>query len=96
VLSPQLPDLELIKTMHSFPGAFTFKVIGDFREDFLADTLNQVVAAVSSERSFTHSVRNSAAGNHIAVSLSVQVETADEVHAIYQKLLGLTGLRALF
>jgi putative lipoic acid-binding regulatory protein len=95
-MTPQLPDIELIKSMHQFPGAFTFKVIGDSRQDFVADALNQVMSAVAGERAMNHSTRNSAAGNHVAVTVSVKVETAEEVHAIYRNLLSVSGLRALF
>ena len=95
-MTPQLPNLELIEAHHKFPGPFTFKIIGDNREDFVADALTLCMAGLKDDREFTHSSRVSSAGNHIALTLSVRVETASEVHAVYEKLLTLTGLRALF
>ena len=95
-MSPALPNLELIESLHSFPGPFTFKIIGDAREDFVADTLTLATAGIGQEREFSHTSRVSSAGNHIAVTLSIRVETSREVHAVYEKLLTIHGLRALF
>ena len=95
-MTPQLPNLELIEAHHKFPGPFTFKIIGDCREDFVSDALTLCMAALKDDREFTHSSRVSSAGNHVGLTLSVRVETASEVHAVYEKLLTLTGLRALF
>jgi putative lipoic acid-binding regulatory protein len=95
-VTPQLPNLELIESHHKFPGPFTFKVIGDSRADFVADALTLCMAGLKEDRDFTHSSRVSSAGNHIALTLSVRVENASEVHAVYEKLLTLAGLRALF
>ena len=95
-MTPQLPNLELIESLHKFPGAYTFKVIGDSRSDLVADTLTMAMAAVGQDRNFNHSIRTSSGGKHTAVTLSVHVENASEVHAIYDHLLKITGLRALF
>ena len=64
--------------------------------DFVADALNLCMSALKEDREFTHSSRVSAAGNHIALTLTIHVESASEVHAVYEKLLTMTGLRALF
>lgn len=95
-MTPQLPSLELIESMHRFPGAFTFKIIGDARDDFVADALNLALTALGDEREFSHSIRHSSAGNHIALTLSVTIQNGAEVHAVYSNLLKIQGLRALF
>ncbi len=95
-MTPQLPNLELIESHHKFPGPFTFKIIGDNREDFVADVLTLCMEALKSDREFTHSSRVSSAGNHVALTLTVQVENGSEVHSVYEKLLTMTGLRTLF
>lgn len=95
-MTPQLPNLELLESQHKFPGPFMFKIIGDAREDFLADALNLTMSALKEDREFTHTTRKSSAGNHVAVTLSIRVESAQEVHSVYEKLLTMTGLRALF
>jgi|688.fasta_scaffold93371_3 putative lipoic acid-binding regulatory protein len=95
-MSPQLPSIELIESIHKFPGEFTFKVIGDSRPDFAADALNSAFVALGQDRNVQHSARQSAAGNHTAVTLSVPVKNGEEVHAVYQELLKIPGVRALF
>jgi putative lipoic acid-binding regulatory protein len=95
-MTPQLPSLELIESIHKFPGDFTFKIIGDSRSDFAADALNAALAALGRDRDVQHSSRQSAAGNHTSVTLSVPVKNGSEVHAVYQELLKIPGVRALF
>jgi putative lipoic acid-binding regulatory protein len=95
-MTTQLPNLELIASTHEFPGPFTFKIIGDAREDFVAEALTLAIAALGDDREFTHSTRVSSGGNHIALTLAVRMHNAEEVHAVYNNLLRLTGLRALF
>lgn len=96
MMSSQLPSIELIESVHRFPGDFTFKVIGDTRTDFAADALNSALAALGQDRMIQHSTRQSSAGKHTAVTLSVPVKNGQEVHAVYQKLLKIPGVRALF
>jgi putative lipoic acid-binding regulatory protein len=95
-MTVQLPSLELIEASHTFPGLYTFKIIGDSRDDFVADALTQAMAAIGQDREFNHSIRASSSGNHTALTLSVRLENAREVHAVYEKLLKIKGIRALF
>lgn len=93
---PKLPNLDLIEETHTFPTMFTFKVIGDHHDEFIADVLNHATCAVGRHRELEHSVRRSAAGNHTSISLKVMCHTAHEVHGVYVELLKIKGLRALF
>jgi uncharacterized protein len=93
---PELPNLKLIEEMHQFPTMFTFKAIGDQHPDFLSDVLNRATQAIGPTRSIEHSIRISSGGNHAAVTLKVHCETAHEVHGVYEELLKVAGLRALF
>ena len=95
-IETKLPDIDLLKEMHNFPEMFTFKVIGDHHAEFAADILNHVVAAIGPSRELVHSVRMSAQGNHAAVTVQVMCNTADEVHGVYEELMKVRGLRALF
>jgi putative lipoic acid-binding regulatory protein len=95
-MTPQLPNIELIKSQHKFPGLYTFKVIGDNREDFIADALTLAMNAIGEDRECSHTARESAAGNHVAVTLSIAFNSAEEVHRVYENLLKLKGIRALF
>lgn len=96
VMTPQLPSLELIESQHSFPGPYIFKVIGDNRQDFVADALSLAVNALGDDRELRHSSRPSKAGNHLALTLTITLNNSEEVHLIYKNLLKLNGIRALF
>jgi putative lipoic acid-binding regulatory protein len=95
-MTPQLPSLELIESQHSFPGPYIFKVIGDHREDFVADALSLALNSLGDDRDFQHSTRPSKSGQHLALTLSLTLNSAAEVHGVYENLLKLNGLRALF
>jgi putative lipoic acid-binding regulatory protein len=95
-MTPQLPSLELIKSMHTFPGAFIFKIIGDARDGFVAEALTLSMDALGDDREFTHTFRASSASKHLAITLSIFIRDANEVHAVYKNLMKLSGLRALF
>lgn len=95
-MTPQLPSLELIESNHQFPGQFTFKVIGDSRSDFASEALNSTLLALGETREINHSCRTSSAGKHTAITISVYLKSANEVHAVYRNLLEIKDVRALF
>jgi uncharacterized protein len=95
-IQPKLPSLELIQEMHSFPTMFTFKVIGDHHESFTTAVLNLTSQAVGPERTIEHTIKMSSQGNHISISLKVSCHSAQDVHSVYEGLLKVPGIRALF
>ena len=92
----RLPAIELLDTMHSFPGPFVFKVIGDAHDDFVGDALTLAMSPLHHNREVNYTSRSSSGGRHTAVTLTIQMETAQEVHLVYEKLLAITGLKLLF
>lgn len=95
-MTAQLPSIELIESQHTFPGPYIFKVIGDNRDDFVGDALTLAINALGEDRACSHTTRTSAAGNHVALTLTIALISAAEVHLVYENLLKLTGIRALF
>jgi uncharacterized protein len=95
-MTANLPSVALLESTHKFPGIFTFKVIGDTRSDLTTDTLNSANAALGQNRDIKHSIRQSAAGSHTAITLNVPVHSALEIHAVYNELLKISGIRAIF
>jgi uncharacterized protein len=92
----RLPALELLDTMHSFPGPFVFKVIGDAHDDFVGDALTLAMSPLHHSREVNYTSRTTSGGRHTAVTLTIQIESAPEVHLVYEKLLTITGLKLLF
>ena len=87
-----LPNIELLESRHAFPCVFTFKVIGSAENNFTA----RVVAAVRDELHLEvdppYSLRNTAHGRHVAVTLEPECESAQQVLAVYGRLTGMDGL----
>lgn len=88
----QQPPIELLESYHTFPGPYTFKVIGKSEGGFMA----RAVAAVREEMALAadppFSVREAKGGRHIAVTLEPHVESAKQVLAIYRRLRVMVGL----
>jgi putative lipoic acid-binding regulatory protein len=87
-----LPAIELLESTHRFPGPYLFKVIGRSDQGFVARTVAAVRDAVAAEFDPPFSVRETAGGKHVAVTLEVPVQRAEEVIAVYRRVQKLAGL----
>ncbi len=92
---PHIPPLELLESVHSFPGAYQIRAIGAVSDDFTA----RVVGAASSELAgpgeVDYSERFTPDGRHVSVTLDLTVQSAEQVLAIYRQLQTIEGLRFL-
>ena len=79
------PPEELIEAIHTFPGVYRIKAIGEAQNDFAG----RVVAAVMTENvgasDVEYSIRSTKGGRHDSVTLDIAVQTAEQVRAIYAK-----------
>ncbi len=86
--------LQLLEECHSFPGPYTFKVIGQ-------NTPGWDAAAVSALRSVLGQVdieclaRQTSGGAYTSLTLNTRVNRAGDVLAAYEALRGLPGLKML-
>jgi putative lipoic acid-binding regulatory protein len=87
-----LPAIELLESTHRFPGSYLFKVIGRSEQGFVARTVAAVRDAVAAEFDPPFSVRETSGGKHVAVTLEVPVERAEQVIAVYRRVQKLAGL----
>jgi putative lipoic acid-binding regulatory protein len=89
------PPAELLESVHEFPGTYVIKAIGPAGVDFVA----RVVAAAESEATVpsdvSHHARESGGGRHVAVTLEVQVQSAQQVQALYAAIRRVEGLTML-
>jgi len=90
-LPPKFPPLELLKATHTFPGTYTFKVIGDHQNSFSERVVEAALRAVGAECNPRVSTRETDSGKHIAVTLNVQAESAEKVVRVYEELVKLKG-----
>ncbi len=88
----QLPPLELLESTHRFPTDYVFKVIGKADEGFLARTLASARQSANLNADPEFTVRQSEHGKHVAVTLSVPAQSAQQVLDVYSKLSTIEGL----
>jgi putative lipoic acid-binding regulatory protein len=90
------PSVELLEATHSFPGEFKIKAIGLADDDFESRVIEAVSAVLPARSDLDYSVRSTPGGRHIAVTLDLTVQTAEQVLAIYAELRAVKGLTHLF
>jgi len=90
-IQSKFPPLELLKSTHSFPGSYTFKVIGEHQNSFPERVVEAALRGAGEKIQPRHTVRETDSGKHIAVTLEVRVENAESVIRIYEELVKLQG-----
>lgn len=92
----QTAALVLLKRHHQFPGPYMFKAIGPGHPSFEArvrGAAEQVLGPMLDTDRVR--VRPSSGGKYSAVTLEVEVGSAEQVLAVYDSLRSLEGLVAL-
>lgn len=92
----QGPSVELLESTHSFPCEFKIKAIGSADDDFESRVVEAVSAFLPARSDLDYSVRTTPAGRHVAITLDLTVQTAEQVLAIYAELRELKGITHLF
>jgi putative lipoic acid-binding regulatory protein len=90
------PSLELLESTHFFPGVYQIKAIGLAEEDFERRIVEAVVSELATPSELDHTVRTTPGGRHVAVTLDITVQTAEQVRNIYAKIREARGLTLLF
>jgi len=90
------PSLDLLESTHAFPGVYQIKAIGDASNAFESRIVETVVAELASASELDYSVRSTPGGRHVALTLEITVQTAEQVRTIYARLREVDGLTLLF
>ena len=90
------PSVELLESTHPFPGVYRIKAIGQAAHDFERRVVEAVVAQLPASSDLDYSVRTTPGGRHIALTLDITVQTAEQVRAIYAEVREIEGLTLLF
>lgn len=94
-MSDHRPSIDLLESVHAFPGTYQMKVIGIADDDFE----NRVLAVVYEELAVPSDVdvssRTTPSGKHVALTLDLTVQTADQVRRIYARIQEVVGLTLL-
>ena len=75
---------ERLEDVHSFPGVFTFKVIGENTSDFVSAVVDVVADTLGEDVDPDVATRESSGGKHVSVTLDVEVGDADAVIDVYE------------
>jgi len=87
-----LPSIELLEDRHTFPGLYTFKVIGAVEEGFVGRAVVAVREAIGAEADPKFELRQTPSGRHVSITLEPNVESAEQVLAVYESLSKIEGV----
>ncbi len=87
-----LPPKALLESTHTFPGPYVFKVIGNSEDGFLGRVVALAREASGATTDPGFSVRQSSGGKHVAITLTCETKTADDVLKVYAALSKVEGL----
>ena len=90
------PSVELLESTHFFPGVYRIKAIGRADDDFQQRVLQAVVNELAAPSEIDYSVRSTPGGRHVALTLDISVQTAEQVRAVYAAIREIQGLTLLF
>jgi hypothetical protein len=90
------PSVELLESTHPFPGVYRIKAIGRAAHDFERRVVETVVSQLPARSDLDYYVRTTPGGRHIALTLDITVQTAEQVRAIYAEVREIEGLTLLF
>lgn len=85
--------LDRLNDVHSFPGEYIFKVIGENSTAFVSRIVQACINALGPNASPDVSTRESSGGRHVSVTLTVQVEDAEHVLRVYDMMARLDGIK---
>jgi putative lipoic acid-binding regulatory protein len=95
-MKSSLPTADLLDKTHVFPCSYLFKIIGKPDQGFLARVIAVVREELLLELDPPFRVRESVGGRHLSVTLEPEVQSAQQVLAIYRRLGVLDGMVMLF
>lgn len=91
-----LPSTELLESTHEFPGLYRMKAIGSSEDNFEGRVVEAVVSELAGPSELDYSVRSTPGGRHVALTLDITVQSAEQVRRIYVRVHEVQGLTLLF
>ncbi len=90
------PSIELLESTHPFPGVYQIKAIGRSDDDFETRVVSAVCSVLPARSDLDYSVRITPGGRHVALTLDITVQNAEQVRAVYAEINEVPGLTLLF
>lgn len=85
-MSSRESSLETLRETHTFPCPYQFKVIGTNSESFIAQVVQVGVNVVGSDAEPEVSTRESSEGKYVSVSMELEVEDAETILDVYERV----------
>lgn len=89
---PSLPARELLDAVHNFPCQYVFKAVGLADDEFVSRVVVTIRETLELEFDPPFETRETPAGRHVSVTVTLSVQSSDEVLLIYERMSGITGL----
>jgi uncharacterized protein len=90
------PSVELLESTHQFPGTYQIKAIGRADDDFVGRVISAACSELATPSELDHSLRVTPGGRHVALTIEITVQTAEQVRAVYARIQEVEGLTILF
>ena len=90
------PSEDLLESSHPFPGTYQIKAIGTHEDDFVARVVEAAAQELATPSELDHKVRVTPNGKHVSLTLEMNVQSAEQVRAIYARLREVKGITLLF
>jgi putative lipoic acid-binding regulatory protein len=78
--------IDRLESVHSFPGDYVFKVIGDNSPEFTSKIAQVPVNVIGSGVEYDITTRESSSDNYVSVTLTVEFEQPEGVLDVYEVL----------
>lgn len=85
--------LDQLNDVHTFPGNYLFKVIGNNTDEFVSRAAQACIIVLGPDAKFEMTTRESSGGKHLAITLDAVVPDAETVLLIYDLLGELDGVK---
>ena len=82
-------SLDLLNATHQFPCAFIIKVIGVDQNDFVSRVVDTLLHF---DPEVTYQTRSTPNGKHVAVTLEPQLQSAEQVLLVYERMRSVEGV----
>ena len=89
------PSIELLESNHQFPGVYRIKAIGLASDGFESRVVEIVVAELAGTSELDYSVRTTPKGRHVALTLDITVQNAEQIRVLYARIGEIEGLTLL-
>ncbi|MEZ4381169.1 MAG: DUF493 family protein [Nannocystaceae bacterium] len=89
------PSRELLLANHAFPGEYMIKAFGPNQADFKSAVVGCAVGVLSESR-VNVSERTTPSGHRCCITLNLDVDSVEEVEAVYAEIHTLEALALIF